>query len=86
MVLSSKAARVTTASKPFFKCPHCSALYHIIKVEAGPKSDDRETTCRTCGGPLQGQEGKFVFKYFLLLRKARRRQTWKRRERRSREV
>ena len=66
MAITSKAAHVTSTRKPFFKCPHCSALYHIIKVEAGPESDDREITCRICGGPLRAREGKFVFKYFLL--------------------
>jgi hypothetical protein len=80
MTMRSKAAHIASASKPFFKCPHCSALYHIIKVEAGPESDDREITCRTCGGPLRPREGKFIFKYFLL-RDAGRRQTWKRTQR-----
>ena len=55
----------------------CIALYHIIKVEGGSESDDRQITCRTCGGPLRGREGKFVFKYFLL-RHVGRRQKWKR--------
>jgi hypothetical protein len=77
MAMRSKAAHSASASKPFFKCPHCSALYHIIKVEAGLESDDRQITCGTCGGPLRAREGKFVFKYFLL-RHVGRRQKWKR--------
>jgi hypothetical protein len=72
MAMRSKAANIASASKPFFKCPHCSALYHIIKVEAGPESDDRQITCRTCGGPLRAREGEFVFKYFLLRHAGRR--------------
>jgi hypothetical protein len=76
MAMRSKAALITSTSKPFYRCPHCSALYHIIKVEAGPESDDREITCRSCGGPLRASEGKFILKYFLL-RKAGRRQRWK---------
>ena len=43
----------------------------IVKVEAGPETDNREITCRVCGGPLTGREGKLVLKYFLL-RKATR--------------
>jgi hypothetical protein len=77
MTMSSKAARLTAASKPFFKCPNCEALYHIVKVEADPQSDDREITCSVCGGPLPGREAKFVMKYFLL-RKPGRIQKWKR--------
>jgi hypothetical protein len=46
------------------------ALQHhqksIIKVEAGPETVNRETTCRPCGGPLQAPEGIFVCKYFPL--------------------
>jgi len=76
MAMRSKAAQITSTSNPFFRCPHCGALYHIIKVEAGPEPDDREITCRTCGGPLGVRDGKFILKYFLL-RKAGRRQRWK---------
>jgi predicted RNA-binding Zn-ribbon protein involved in translation (DUF1610 family) len=61
-----------------FKCPNCDALYQVIKVEAGPETVNHELTCRACGGPLAGREGNFVLKYFLL-RKAGRRQVWKRR-------
>ena len=61
-----------------FTCPNCQALYHIVKVEAGPETNDRELTCCACGGPLAGRDGKFVLKY-LLLRKA----TRTRRERRA---
>jgi transcription elongation factor Elf1 len=63
---------VATGTK-FFNCPNCNALYQIIKIEAG--SESPEITCRACGGPLQGRDGKFVVKYFLL-RKAARVQRW----------
>ena len=76
MAIVSKAARVAAAGRPFFKCPNCEALYHIVKVEPGPQSADREITCRACGGPLPGREAKFVMKYFLM-RKAGRVQKWK---------
>ena len=43
-----------------FTCPNCQALYQIVKVEAGPETDprdNREITCRVCGGPLTGEKG-----------------------------
>ena len=58
-----------------FTCPNCQALYHIVKVEAGPETNDREITCLACGGPLAGYDGKFVLKYFLLRKAARTRRS-----------
>jgi len=52
--------------KPLFSCPHCGALYHLVKGEAGPETVYREIKCRICGGPLPEREGEFVLKYFLL--------------------
>jgi hypothetical protein len=49
-----------------FACPNCTALYELIKVEAGPETVHREVACRSCEAPLPGIEGKFVLKYFLL--------------------
>jgi predicted Zn finger-like uncharacterized protein len=54
------------ASFPSFTCPHCQALYQVVKAEAGPESVDRAVPCRSCGEPLPGREGNFVLKYFLL--------------------
>ena len=51
---------------PSFTCPHCQALYHLVKVEAGPETIDRELACRVCNAPFVSREGKFVLKYFLL--------------------
>jgi formylmethanofuran dehydrogenase subunit B len=48
-----------------FTCPTCRALCDVLKVEAGPETIFRDVTCRVCGGPLAGREGKFVLKYFL---------------------
>ena len=59
-------------------CPNCKALYHIVKVEAGPETVFQEVPCRVCGEPLVGREGNFVLKYFLL-REAARVQKWRRR-------
>jgi predicted Zn finger-like uncharacterized protein len=49
-----------------FNCPHCQALYQVIKAEAGPETVDRAVPCRSCGEPLPGREGDFVLKYFLV--------------------
>ena len=48
-----------------FTCPNCQALYHVVKVEAGPETVFQEVPCRVCGEPLVGREGNFVLKYFL---------------------
>jgi predicted RNA-binding Zn-ribbon protein involved in translation (DUF1610 family) len=53
-----------------FNCPHCDALYHVVRIEAGPETADRQATCRACGAPLPVREGKVVFKYFLLRERA----------------
>jgi hypothetical protein len=62
--------------RQLFNCPHCDALYQVVKVEAGPETVDRQLTCRSCGGPLPSREGKFIIKYFML-RKAGRIQKWR---------
>jgi hypothetical protein len=46
-------------------CPHCHAKYVVVRVEAPPTGADREITCVSCGGPLNGREGHFILKYFL---------------------
>jgi hypothetical protein len=56
----------------FFNCPHCNALYQIVKAAAGPESADHEVACRVCDGPLPGREGNFVVKYFMLRKAGRR--------------
>jgi hypothetical protein len=63
--------------RPLFHLPNCDAVYQIVRIEAGPETVDRGLTCRACGRPLPGREGKFVLKYFLL-RKSDRTQKWKR--------
>ena len=64
----------------FFTCPHCDALYQIVKGEAGPESVNREVACRSCGAPMPGRDGPFVIKYFHL-RNAARRNTWQKSKR-----
>jgi hypothetical protein len=61
----------------FFNCPNCQALYQLIKPEPGPRTNERQITCRACGAPLPAREGKFALKY-LMLREAARVQRWKR--------
>jgi predicted Zn finger-like uncharacterized protein len=48
-----------------FDCPNCAAEYKLVRAEAGPPSD-HQIECRRCGAPLQGREGKFILKYFLI--------------------
>jgi hypothetical protein len=49
-----------------FHCPNCDAPYQLIRVEADTITADRQIECLTCGAPLQGREGRYVLKYFLL--------------------
>ena len=48
-----------------FDCPNCAAEYKLVRAEAGPPPD-HQIECRRCGAPLQGREGKFILKYFLV--------------------
>lgn len=49
-----------------FKCPHCGAVYKVIRERAQSMAKDRETTCDVCGGPLHGRRGAFIIKYVLV--------------------
>ena len=51
-----------------FTCPNCGAYYQVVKVEAGPETDNREIKCQVCSSPLAGREGKFVLKYAKVVR------------------
>jgi DNA-directed RNA polymerase subunit RPC12/RpoP len=64
-----------------FKCPTCSALYQVVKIDAGQGRTHREAACRDCGAPFPAREGRFILKYFML-RKAGRRQKWGQRKQR----
>ena len=50
-----------------FICPHCAALYKVVRVEADPP-DECDLTCPVCDGPLPASEGPFILKYFLVER------------------
>jgi hypothetical protein len=68
---------VTSATSAY--CPHCEALYHVVKLEVALETVDRQIKCMICDGSLPTGDGKFSLKYFLL-RKAARRQKWQRRQ------
>jgi predicted RNA-binding Zn-ribbon protein involved in translation (DUF1610 family) len=45
-------------------CPTCGAEYKVVRVEAKVMPGEGQLTCTSCGGPLNGREGRFVLKYF----------------------
>jgi predicted RNA-binding Zn-ribbon protein involved in translation (DUF1610 family) len=49
-----------------FACPNCGARYTLVRAEADGASMSGQLECRSCGGPLNGREGRFVLKYFLV--------------------
>ena len=57
-----------------FTCPNCKALYQLVKGEAGPESSLNDVPCHVCGVPINGRDGDFVLKYFLLRKAIRARQ------------
>jgi predicted RNA-binding Zn-ribbon protein involved in translation (DUF1610 family) len=61
--------RRMTAKAPItpFDCPVCGAQYKLVRVE-DKAAVDRQITCRSCGGPLQGRDGRFILKYFMVSR------------------
>lgn len=68
---SGNGGLVMAAGFSFFRCPHCEARYHLVKVEADPESTVGMIICRACGGRLSPREGKFALKYFLLDKRPR---------------
>jgi len=54
------------------RCANCDALYQAVRAEPGPQTIDREIRCEACGGPLPARDGKFILKYFLWRKAARR--------------
>jgi hypothetical protein len=54
-----------------FDCPHCGAQYTLVRVEAESATADGQIACRSCGGPLDGHDGPFILKYFLVDRPTR---------------
>jgi DNA-directed RNA polymerase subunit RPC12/RpoP len=54
-----------------FDCPNCGAQYTLVRVEVESMETDGQIACRSCGGPLNGHEGRFILKYFLVDRPRR---------------
>jgi hypothetical protein len=48
-----------------FNCPNCRAEYKLVRGEAD-QPPDPQMVCRRCGAPLQGRDGRFILKYFLV--------------------
>ena len=38
----------------------------VVQVQGVASTFYRQIACRSCGGPLDGQKGRFILKYFLL--------------------
>ena len=65
--LSHDRKNMTEKIQTPYHCAHCGARYEIVRVEASPvPAKIREITCVSCGGPLEGREGPFFLKYFLV--------------------
>ena len=62
---------MTSSGVRRFNCPTCGALYKVVQVEADPATSYGEITCRRCDGPLLGQSGGFLLKYFFVDRPRR---------------
>jgi hypothetical protein len=54
-----------------FTCPNCNAQYKLVRAEADPAATYRQIECYHCGGPLNGREGHYILKYFLVDRPRR---------------
>jgi predicted Zn finger-like uncharacterized protein len=55
------------ASSSSFHCPACGAEYKIVRMEVeSAETSDAEVQCRNCGGALDGRDGAFILKYFLV--------------------
>ena len=60
-----------------FHCPHCGALYKLVRAETPLSYDEREITCRSCGVPLRGREcAPFITCAPAVLLARKKRQRW----------
>jgi hypothetical protein len=56
-----------TEPTSIFHCPHCGVAYKVVRVEADPAAAaDDKVLCRNCDGELDGRDGAFILKYFLV--------------------
>ena len=47
-------------------CPNCGARYTLVRAEADRASVSGQSERRSCGGPLNGRESRFILKYLLV--------------------
>jgi hypothetical protein len=52
-----------------FSCPNRNAKYRLVRVKVEPEPSHGRIECYHCGGPLNGREGRFILKYFLIDRR-----------------
>ena len=57
---------MATPSASQFDCPNCGARNKTVRVESDKIDLEGEVVCRRCGAPLQGREGRYILKYFLV--------------------
>jgi hypothetical protein len=49
------------------RCPHCNALYRVVRVEAvSTEIPVRKIPCLNCGGDLDTRKGSYLLKWFLV--------------------
>jgi hypothetical protein len=49
------------------RCPHCNALYQVVRVEAvSTVIPVRKIPCLNCGGNLDTRKGSYLLKWFLV--------------------
>jgi hypothetical protein len=54
----NRSGAVMARPRIHFNCPHCNALYQIVRTEADPETTtEREVTCQACAGPLPPRHG-----------------------------
>jgi DNA-directed RNA polymerase subunit RPC12/RpoP len=60
--------RCMTAEPPTsrFDCANCGAQYALVRVEGESAEADSQIACCSCGSALNGYEGRFILKYFLV--------------------
>jgi predicted Zn finger-like uncharacterized protein len=53
-----------------FSCPHCEAVYKLVRVKTPPEPGDQPVACLHCGHVLAPRDNEFLLKYFLVGRPA----------------
>jgi predicted Zn finger-like uncharacterized protein len=53
-----------------FSCPHCHAVYKLVRVKTPAEPGDHPVACLHCGHALAPRHNEFLLKYFLIERPA----------------